>query len=106
MKIAITSTGGEYIDTHFGKAEKVLVYEISKSGHMLLEVRNIERYCSPDKGHGFDAKKFEAIYESIKDCSKLYTMQIGGSLTERFLEKGIVVKASDSEIDRILRINE
>ncbi len=104
MKIAITSNEGKYIDTHFGKAERILIYEINDSGHTLLEVKNIEKYCSEDPHHKFSHSKFDVIYNEIKGCSKLYTQKIGPAVAEKFLAKGIVAKITDCEIEKVLKI--
>ena len=105
MKIAITSSGGEYIDSHFGIADKLLIYEVNEHGSKLTEIRNILPYSSGELNHEFNQSKFDLIYDSLKDCSMLYTLKIGEIVADKFLEKGIVTKVSDSRIDKILNVS-
>lgn len=105
MKIAITSSDGEYIDSHFGKADKVLIYELNDKGSKLIEIRNFLPYSSGEPNHAFNQSKFDLIYSTLKDCSMLYTLKIGEIVADKFLEKGIVTKISDSRIDKILNVS-
>lgn len=101
MKIAVTSNNGKDIDTHFGKAERILVYEITEDCSRLLEIRNIEKYCDPDPNHKFNKDKFEAIYEIISDCEKLYTQQIGEVPAGKLIDKGIIPGTLTGDISLI-----
>lgn len=101
MKIAITSNNGKDIDTHFGKAERVLVYEITERFARLAEIRNISRYSESIPGHSFDEEKFNAIYESISDCEKLYTQKIGETPANKLIDKGIIPKTAHGMIENI-----
>jgi predicted Fe-Mo cluster-binding NifX family protein len=100
MRIAITSNSGKYVDTHFGKAERVVVYEISSKFARLAEIRNINKYCGVN-GHGFNEDAFNAIYDKIADCDKLYTQNIGDTPAAKLTEKGIMFTTADCIIEEI-----
>ena len=77
MLIAIASTDGEMVNEHFGRATRFWVYDVSKSKHTLIMVRNVEPLSTGDKNHPFDPKKMGAIYDVIKDCERVYCTKIG-----------------------------
>lgn len=102
MKIAITSNDCKHIDTHFGKAQNILIYEVDNNGVQLMEVRNIKEYCAHEPGHKFNRNRFEIIYEQIKDCEKLYTKKIGDIPVQRFQNFGISVRIAEGSIKKVL----
>lgn len=92
MKIAITSTDGRLVNSHFGKATRFHIYEVDKTGNKsFLEVRETVPYCSPDKHTGYDKDRFNAIYELIKDCEMLLTVTIGPRPSKELRERGMDV---------------
>ncbi len=101
MKVAITSNDGRSVDTHFGKAERVLIYKISEKSVRLEEIRNIQQYCGNNPDHEFDADKFEAVFSMISDCKKIYTQKIGEKPASKLLERGIVPFVTNGEIESI-----
>ena len=101
MKIAVTSSDGENIDTHFGKAETVYVFEFQKSNLKLLEKRDIEKYCSEVPGHTFRNEEFQKVFDAISDCNVLYTKKIGKTPAEKCRSQGIEIKELDGKISTI-----
>jgi predicted Fe-Mo cluster-binding NifX family protein len=101
MKIAITSSNGKDIDTHFGKAERVIIYEVADEHAQLVEIRNIISYSENNSGHSFNEVKFNAVFETIADCEMLYTLKIGETPANKLVEKGIIPKISQGRIENI-----
>ena len=94
MKIAITSSDGAHIDTHFGKAKRFYIFQQDKDGKKVLEeIRLSEAYSTNDlTNHKFNKNKFSEIYHLISDCDALYTEKIGDVPRKEFQSKGIKVR--------------
>jgi predicted Fe-Mo cluster-binding NifX family protein len=101
MKIAITSNNGKDIDSHFGKAERVVVYEVSDDHAQLVEIRNIVSYSESSSNHSFNETKFNTVYETIADCKMLYTQKIGETPANKLIDKGIIPKMVQGRIENI-----
>ena len=64
MLIAVTSSDGKHIDTHFGKADRFLVYEVGTGEPALRYEVQVPRYCGgTGPGHGLMPDKLAAISE-------------------------------------------
>ena len=107
MKIAITTTDGKKVDQHFGKATSFSIYEMEADKITLLETRKVESYCEQENGevvdpnHEFSDNRFSRVYEQIKDCSVLYTQQIGDKPGEVLKTKGIKIQPCACDIEQI-----
>ncbi len=80
MKVAVCSSDGKNVDTHFGTAECFYIYEICGDKVVNVDVRETEKYClGPDAPANPElmAKKITVIKEMLKDCSMLFTAKIG-----------------------------
>ena len=102
MKIAVTSSNGIHIDTHFGKATRIYIFQIQNNQVRFLEKRETDKYASNNPKHAFRKEAFLKVYETIKDCSVLYTREIGQVPAQRCETLGITVKRSEGEISRVL----
>lgn len=89
MRIAVASKDGRLIDQHFGHAERFLIYEADEGEIRFLEERAVEKYCSGDIEHRYDADRLEKFYEAIKDCSLLLVSRIGTIPEKELLKRGI-----------------
>lgn len=112
MKIAICTSNGSDVDLHFGKTDTFYIYQIDNGIKSLLDKREVEKY-SPvkeflkDTGdtHKYDSIKFEFIYNTIKDCKKIYTVSIGEVPRQKLDDKGIEVQICNCPIDLISTCN-
>ncbi|MBT8339391.1 MAG: dinitrogenase iron-molybdenum cofactor biosynthesis protein [Desulfatitalea sp.] len=76
IKIAVASTDGETVNTHFGQADRFSIYEMGpRMAH--VEDRSCQRLSTGDPQHAFDAGRFKRIADQLKDCSKVYVADIG-----------------------------
>jgi predicted Fe-Mo cluster-binding NifX family protein len=98
MRIAVTSSNGEKIDMHFGKAESIYVFELDNGKIKCLEKRSVEKYCSDNPLHAFRPEDFDKVYQAIADCEVLYTEKIGIVPAEKCRSLGIKVKEKKGEI--------
>lgn len=105
MRIAITTSNGEKVDQHFGKATRFDVYDVEGDEMKLVETREVESYCSgegqPVVNHKFSPDRFSSVKEKLEDCDKLYTMQIGDKPKEQLDIIGIAVQSCTCAVDKI-----
>ncbi|WP_297087316.1 NifB/NifX family molybdenum-iron cluster-binding protein [uncultured Draconibacterium sp.] len=107
MRIAVTTTSGLKVDQHFGKARSFSIYDVKADEVKLIETRLVDSYCqssaeeTPDKNHQFSENRLSMVYERIKDCDKVYTLQIGEKPEAAMKNKGIKVQACSCNIEKI-----
>lgn len=107
MKIAITTSDSNYVDTHFGKASTFYVYEVVNGALRTIEKRGVIPYCQQEgikktTDHTFTAEKFAIAYDLIKDCQLLFTQQIGEVPKTRLRNLGIEVKLCYCSVDQVI----
>lgn len=77
MKIAFTSSDGIKIDKHFGKADKLYIYDVSDGFINFIGIRRIMAYSSKENNHEINPEALEHIVSALHDCSLIYTASIG-----------------------------
>ena len=85
MKVAFATQDLKRVDAHFGWAKNIAIYEISESGHALVEAVQFDGELYEDGNEDKLAPKIEAI----KDCAILYVAAIGGSGAARVVANNI-----------------
>lgn len=94
MKIAFTTNNQIHINSHFGSASKIDVYEIDQSGYRFLETLRFDGNLNEDGNEDKLLPKIEALH----DCTIVYVSTIGGSAAARLIKKNITpVKARSEE---------
>ena len=107
MRIAVTTSNGEKVDQHFGKATSFNIYDVEDGALKMVDLRQVESYCEYEDGepvdpnHKFKQDRFSKVTETIKDCEKLYTLQIGDVPKEKLEIVGIAVQECKCAIDKI-----
>lgn len=87
-RIAVVSTDAIYVDEHFGKAKRFLIYDL-KGEIDFIEERPTENLSVNDPNHEFDPDKFNRISSLIADCKKIYMSRIGEVPAAKLKEMGI-----------------
>ena len=108
MKVAICSSDGIHVDTHFGKTTSFSIFEFDGEKKVPIEMRKVKRY-SPVKmdesgvsnSHPFEQEKFDLVLNAINDCEILYTTAIGKTPQKKLEERGVRVKVCKCMINRI-----
>ncbi len=77
MLIAVASTDGEMVNEHFGRASRFWIFNVSKSKQTLIMVRNVEPLSTGDKSHAFDPARMTSVWETTKDCKRVYCTKFG-----------------------------
>jgi len=100
MKVAFATQDLKRVDAHFGWARNIAIYDVSPTGHALVEAVQFDGDLQEDGNEDKLAPKLEAI----KDCAILYVAAIGGSGAARVVASNIhPIKVNQPEvIDELL----
>jgi len=85
IKIAFCTTDMETVNQHFGRADKVAIYEVDDKAYNLSEVREFVP-INPDKDHQVDT---ETKAQALNDCAILYVAEIGGPASAHVIKNKI-----------------
>lgn len=103
MLIAVTSSDGKHIDTHFGKADRFLVYEVGTGEPVLKSEVPVPPYCGgAGPGHSLMPDKLAAIAERLGDCRVVVTAMIGEAPQAELERLGIAVHAVTAPVSDVL----
>jgi nitrogen fixation protein NifX len=100
MKVAFATADGVHVDSHFGWAKKIAIFDIAPD-HCSFAT-SVEFGSSLEEDGNED--KLGPKLEAIKDCAILYVAAIGGSGAARVVAKNIhpVKVAETAKIEDIL----
>jgi predicted Fe-Mo cluster-binding NifX family protein len=99
-RVAIASSDGRFIDTHFGHADRFEVYEIAEAGSTFVETRMTGPACG-DGGH--DESSFDATLSVLSDCEAVFVSVIGYGAAAYLNRKGMrVFESPYSAIEDVL----
>lgn len=100
MRVAFATDDGNRVNAHFGLSPMFAVYNVTKSGGELVELRRLPVLLNQD-----EAGKIDSRLESVSDCTLIFIMQIGASAAARVTRRKIMpVKVpSGSPIDEQLK---
>lgn len=127
MLIAVTSSDGIKVDTHFGKASRFLVYEAGDNTAQLMfevaadaycnwstvlqnippqqfadTVRQMQECAESPPAHRMMPEKLAAIAGSLGDCRIVVTAMIGEAPQTEMERLGFAVYCISGEIVKIL----
>lgn len=100
MKIAFTTEDQIHINSHFGWAKKIDVYEVSTEGYKFLETLTFDGELKEDGNEDKLVPKLEAL----KDCTIVYVSAIGGSAAARLIKQKITPVKARSEEETIAEV--
>ncbi|MDR3292337.1 MAG: dinitrogenase iron-molybdenum cofactor biosynthesis protein [Methanobrevibacter sp.] len=96
-KVAVTSDDGEYVNQHFGKATRFLIFEIDDCEYTYLgSVKNNPTCNSSGKNKSSDAVAL------ISDVSVLITRNVGMKPSQILIENNIKPYISSAPIETAL----
>jgi nitrogen fixation protein NifX len=94
MKIAFTTSDNIHINSHFGSAKKIDVYEVDQIDYQFVETLKFDGNLNED---GNEDKLLPKI-EALRDCTIVYVSTIGGSAAARLIKQRITpIKAQSEE---------
>lgn len=85
MKVAFATDDGIRVNAHFGQSPMFAVYNVTKAGGELVELRKLPVLLNQD-----EAGKIDSRLESIGDCTLIFIMQIGASAAARVTRRKIM----------------
>ncbi len=100
MKVAFTTCDQVHINAHFGSAQKIDVYDVSKAGYNYLNTLEFDDNLKEDGNEDKLVPKIEAL----SDCTLVYVSAIGGSAAARLIRKKITPLKAQSEQEEIVAI--
>ncbi|CAM4441596.1 nitrogenase cofactor biosynthesis protein NifB [Vibrio agarivorans] len=83
-RVAVANTGSEVIDTHFGHATQLSIYDLTPNEIRFVETRSIDKYCQ-GASHCDQISPIEAIH----DCKELLCTRIGHTPWQQLEQAGI-----------------
>jgi len=113
MKIAFATTDGTRVDEHFGRAGLFAVYDLSREGYRLVEMRKfadgIDTAVTGTRDQGsIHDDTVQAKVDRLADCKIIFLTEIGGPSAARLVKKGIMpmkvrtVTSISEELDRLM----
>lgn len=96
-RVAIASTDGESVNTHFGKSEIFYVFIVDDDeGYDLLEKRRVKPVCQ----EGFHDKAEMSIHvQQFTDCKYVIASRIGSTAIQNLTAAGITAMELPGSID-------
>ncbi|NRB09453.1 MAG: nitrogen fixation protein NifX [Richelia sp.] len=100
MKIAFTTSDRVHINSHFGWAREIDVYDVSPKGYNFLETLKFDGDLKQD---GNDDKLVPKV-DALSDCTIVYVSAIGGIAAARLIKKSVTPVKAKSENDEIITV--
>ncbi|NJK36905.1 MAG: nitrogen fixation protein NifX [Oscillatoriales cyanobacterium RM2_1_1] len=100
MKVAFATRDRVHVDSHFGSADKVDVYSVSKTGYNFLGTIEFGGNLNED---GNEDKLIPKV-KALSDCAIVYVSAIGGSAASRLIQNKITPIKAQSEEDEITNV--
>ncbi|PKL66614.1 MAG: dinitrogenase iron-molybdenum cofactor biosynthesis protein [Methanobacteriales archaeon HGW-Methanobacteriales-1] len=89
IKVAIASSDGKYINQHFGKTNKFLIFQVNgPDDYDFVELREDEPSCGSYREDGQSQTKERA--DLLSDCKAVIVSQIGPGASQKLIDKGII----------------
>ncbi len=104
MLIAVTSSDGIQVDTHFGKADRFLIYEVGDGASVLKSEVPAPRYCGgAEPGHSLMPDKLAAIANGLGECRIVVTAMIGEAPKAEMERLGVEVISVGGPVVDVLK---
>jgi len=100
MKVAFATCDQVHINSHFGSAQKIDVYDVSKEGYNFSNTLEFDDNLKEDGNEDKLVPKIEAL----SDCTLVYVSAIGGSAAARLIRQKITPVKAQSDEEEILAI--
>lgn len=101
FRVAVASTDGKFINQHFGKADKFLIFDIvGFEEFKFVELRENDPSCGSYKDDG-KSTTFDTI-KLISDCKAVIVSQIGPGASKKLQNEGITPLISPNFIEEVL----
>ncbi|MRN56151.1 nitrogen fixation protein NifX [Paenibacillus monticola] len=85
MKVAFATDDGIRVNAHFGQSPMFAIYNVTKRGGELVELRKL-----PEIQHQDESGKIDSRLEAVEDCTLIFIMQIGASAAAKVTRRKIM----------------
>ncbi|MDI9624047.1 MAG: NifB/NifX family molybdenum-iron cluster-binding protein [Methanothermobacter sp.] len=96
MKIAVASSDGENVDSHFGKASKFIIYEFDGEKAEMVDEREIN--IDPAEKH-----QWMKTLDAVRDCDIVIAVQAGLRAKLGLEEASIKLVSDEGPIDEVIK---
>lgn len=104
IKAAIASRDGKFINEHFGRAERFLIFELDGNGYTFIEERASKKICSGGEHEDHD---FDATATLLRDCRAIIISKIGFGASNYMESRGFELFEAGMPIeDALVKLNE
>ena len=100
FRVAVASTDGYEIDTHFGRATEFYVYQHFIDEWIFIEKRTVKPVCNSGK-HSIDA--MHQNVEHFADCKYVAASKIGQGAMTALQSKGITAMSLPRDVNEALQ---
>lgn len=97
MKVAFATQDLVHINAHFGWANRLVIYEVSRRGYRWLETLEFPSYVMVQAYSDPLSQKITAI----ADCALIYVADMGDRAVGRLLQHQIVPIQAISELEKV-----
>lgn len=99
-RIALASTDGIVVNTHFGHASEFQIYDIEGENYHFIE----SRYARPSCQHqSHNTSRFDQVIKLLSDCDAIFVSQIGKGAAEYLIQNGVRVFEAPYCIDDVIK---
>ncbi|WP_038286536.1 NifB/NifX family molybdenum-iron cluster-binding protein [Acetivibrio straminisolvens] len=98
-KVAVASSDGKVVNTHFGRALNFMIFEVDDSGWEFVESRENRPACL-NGDHSEDGLLYTA--QLLSDCKVVLVAMIGPGAAQVLEQKGIKAFSLAGYIDELL----
>src|SRR6266542_1611062 len=99
LKVAVASSDGIYVNEHFGRARRFMIYLLSAGGWEHLENRENRPSCA---GHEHNDDLLEKAADLIADCGGIVIAQIGPTAFDLLISRRVLPFVLDGTVDEAL----
>lgn len=85
MKVAFATDDGIRVNAHFGQSPLFAIYNVTKRGGELVELRKL-----PEIQYQDESGKIDSRLEAVDDCTLIFIMQIGASAAAKVTRRKIM----------------
>jgi nitrogen fixation protein NifX len=90
LKIAFATQDLKRVDSHFGSAPAIVIYEVSPTGSRFVEAVQFDQVSNQNGHHPEDGDDHVgAKVEAISGCAMLFTLAIGGVAAARVVNNKV-----------------
>ncbi|GAB6056661.1 NifB/NifX family molybdenum-iron cluster-binding protein [Methanobacterium movens] len=89
LRVAVASSDGKFVNQHFGKATKFLIFDIEAEGKFdFVEVRETSPSCVSYQQH--DEEELFDTVELLNDSKVVLVSQIGPGASQRVIDAHMI----------------